>query len=215
VVTTVGDSAELARAADFLGHGRGTALGAWHGVEGGPWLERSSYERRDEGSLRRWLERYLVRGQALEALERVAFDFDGSTFRESWLERTRGGPNLHARPIVLPAELERDRRYDVGGSAQVRMIYCGEVELALGTRTIRRRGLLLRAEQGDGKRDQWSLAGVGEAWIGAPDGTAMRWLTGWEGFGDTIFGGIPDAWRALPFPELPERDPHATPAGVF
>jgi hypothetical protein len=203
VVTPVGASEPRASARDLLEPDGEPAFGAWHGSGGMRWLERTTFERRD-GVLRRWVERYRVAGSRIAALERVAFDFDGATIVESRIERSASGDNVHPEPIALPAELERGVNVPIlGGLAHVSLVHAGPVELTLGTLTARGRGLLLRAEEGGAARDQWSIAGVGEVWIGPRDGPPMRWLVGWERGGARLLGGLPDGWREFVLPPLP------------
>lgn len=196
-----------ARLRDGVRVGAGFGLAGFARANGDRWLCRDRFT----DAHTRVLEQALVRPGGLVALDQTRFVFTGDRFAEQARFRTRGGPNLHARPIVLPAVLRvGERHHPLGGEAWVALRWVGEARLVLGERTHTARALALEAGQGEARQVQWMVAGVGEVALGPADGPPERWLTGYTAAEGEVLGGLDPALAALaaqPWPGLPSLDP--------
>jgi hypothetical protein len=183
------------RLADYLWPGSEPDA-AIHAVEGGePRLLRSAVtgQRR---VLRAW--RLPPMGAPI-ALDETVFTWNDAEFAEVEQVRSRGGPNLHLRPIVLPALLGPEPVFPFGGPASVCLGFAGMAEL---------NGVAVEAIRIDvvenGAHVQWMVLGVGEVAVGSPE-RFERWLVGWRGGERRLLAEVPDALLA-DLPDLPAHD---------
>jgi hypothetical protein len=158
----------------------------------------------------------LQNGRVVRALDRTVFGADAESFAELGRQRERGGPNLHAEPIRLPAELrlaEWCAPFAGEPEARVRLEHAGVVELRLGEAVAARQAICLRAEQAGIVREQWLVEGVGEVALGAPDQPFERWLLGYASSTGTGLFSAPEAGlRTGPWPRLPEPGASGAPS---
>lgn len=211
-ITPLGPSAERAALAEYLPAAPGWTWGLWALAGGDRWLTRSCWEVPG----RRRLEQALLRPGGLVALDHTLFTLDAQELAEHARYHRRGGPNLHPRPIVLPATLGLgERHHPLGGEAWVALAFCGVARLALGERAQEAWVLALEAAQGPHRQVQWMLAGVGELALGPAGGAPQRWLVAATGPGGALLGGVPAPLQALPWPELPEQGPDRPQDGLL
>lgn len=182
-------------------------------VWGGPGMDHAVH-RRDDGRAcfvrthvegdRRTLRQWLADPAGFRPLDDTVFRL-APDFAEVERRRARGGPNLHATPIVLPASLTVGVPVVVGPGATVTAAWHGFVRLRLGDHEEGGNALRLDARTGETTRSQWLLEGVGEIAVGDGPGRWFRWLEAWTGGATTRFGGVPEGWLRAELPDLPER----------
>lgn len=190
-IAPAGPSERHARLADHVWRGAGWDLALHLAADGTGRVARS----RTQGETR---ELWHHRWPGGAALDRTLFTVDETTFVEADRRRTRGGPNLHEAPIVLPARLTVGEPVAAGGGT-VTLLHAGPVRAG----GVAARGVCLEARQGGEVRHQWLLEGVGEVALGPPSGAWDRWLVRWTGGGRSLFGEMPAEIVAMRWPDLP------------
>lgn len=194
---------------------RGSACDvAVHAVAGGARrIARSRWSAPD----RRELWHYEWRDGRLSALDHTVFHAGDGVFSEAERYRAAGGPNLHPRPIPLPAELRVGEAVApwADAPARVTLVYAGRVRLTQLDRVEEIDAIRLDATDGVVTRAQWLARGVGEIALGPPDGPWERALVAWSGGGDTLFGGAPAELVGARYPDLPAVAPAAAPGGLW
>ena len=199
-----------ARLSDFLFRGEGHDFAVHQREDGSRILVRSLW---CDGH--RQLDRYFLGPSGPRALDRLEFEIDDVHFAEVGSYRSRLGPNLHQRPIVLPAVPRLDVWNPVLVGARVRLAYAGMADLRLGSRRLEWKVLRLVVQQGDEEREQWLAHGIGEISLGRPDAAPEQWLTAWSGGGRSLLAEPPAALRSSTLPPLPERDESEPRLDVF
>ena len=145
----------------------------------------------DAGAVR-WVEHFELTKQGALRTDLVRFDLDDTRFAETGRWREDDDRNLHRRPMVLPAEIRLEDRILPIPGARITLGWVGTGRLTSGGVTVERRLLRLCIEQGGVRMDQWFAAGIGEIATGPAYGPFGRWILGWEGGDERLFGGIGD-----------------------
>jgi hypothetical protein len=105
---------------------------------------------------------------------------------ERFIERAADGRLL----VDLPANLELDQPHEVFETGALRLHYCGTVEAAVAGQREELDAIALLAELEGTRRIQWLALGIGELALGSPGAGFDRWLTGWQGGDQSLFGGV-------------------------
>jgi len=200
------DSLASAQLVRFF-HGRAPAIALFANADGSRRLMRIRWRPQAADGL--WVvDAYALQGDRVErALDRTLFGADAESFSELGRQRERAGPNLHAEPIRLPAELRVGEWHApfAGHDARVRLEHAGPVELVLGAARATRTAICLLAEEAGVAREQWFVEGVGEVALGPRGEPFERWLLGYASeAGEALFGPLDAALCAGPWPRLPE-----------
>lgn len=215
MVHPLGPCAEAVRLADFVWPGPGCDR-ALHHRSGAPPVVCTSWCEPVGGATRRVLRQAEVTGDGLRALDETWFELDAAGFAEVARFRSRGGPNLHPRPIPSPAVLAVGQAHAPwpGQPFTVTAAWCGPVVLELGGRRAEVRAASLVAEEPRGRRVQWLVEGAGEVWLGPEGGAPERWLVGWRGAHRELLQPLGPLFDA-PWPELPLHGHHPSTRGLF
>lgn len=176
----------------------------------GLWEVRGASQRLSRSQVRagtpavRTLEHWSLTGPT--ALDRIEFVVSEASFAETARYLRRDGPNQHLRSIELPAILALHVWHHpiAGSAAQVRLGWIGRVRLSLpGQEPVEVEAIRLEGQEQGQQVFQWLARGIGEfAW---GHGEQLdRWLIGWTGGEQTLFGGCPEALLKLTLPPLPD-----------
>jgi hypothetical protein len=210
-IARIEDHEGPAHLADWLWTGSGPDLGLWALPGGGGRISRSWVE---AGPPRRRLLCHYEPGQPLRALDRVEFLLGEGRFAEVGRYLRREGQNQHARVIELPAVLSPGvwHRPIEGSASRVRLAWKGRLRLTVeGQPPEEHEGICLDAEEGPRQVTSYLLRGIGEVAYGREEGLD-RWLVGWVGGEQRLFGGVDPALLAQVFPGLPEGPSPEDPA---
>ncbi len=200
-IEPVASSVADVRLRDFVWTGGEPDAAVHERANGDTVLVRSQVTRL-AGGLQRQVDRYSV-GDTISALDRTVFVIGDDTFAETALYHPGTG-NLHARPIELPAVMVVGRPHAPlpGVDAKVTVDFAGLARLSLAEHTIELQAMRIVAEQMGQRRLQWSIAGIGEAWIGENEDRPDQWLCAWSGADRVVFGGVPNELRSADLPSL-------------
>jgi hypothetical protein len=210
-ITARGPSRREARLDEFVYRGPGSGDACFALANGDRWVIRST-ARAAPGGLEREVRQWLVLGDSLRPLDRTVFTCDPAHFVEKVRQRTENGPNLHPRPIALPATWSTGTVVEpMGpGAGRVALVYVGPAHLRLGGTQLVHDALLIEATVGGVRRWQWLAKDVGE--VAPAEAPFERWLVGWTSPEHTLFQAVP---RFSAYPPLPAIGSTAETQDVF
>jgi hypothetical protein len=150
-------------------------------------------------------DRHSIGLDAARCVDVTVFFTTPERFVEAERYTTRGGPNLHATPIVLPARLELGVAVAAGGG-QVMLVHRGPTRVTAHGHAWEVDAIALVGVEGGVSRVQWMARGVGIVASGPLGQPATRWMTGFVG--NTPWpAGIDEDILALPRLPLPDGPP--------
>lgn len=168
-------------------------------------LSVSTAHESDDGQ-RRTLMRYRRAGAELQAIDRTDFRLTEAEFVEEGRYHSQAGRNLHAAPIVLPAELTRGQWHHPVPGGRVCLAWAGPVLLTIGAHQQATEAIALLAAEGRQRRLQWLAEGLGEIALGPPTGALQWWMTGATSSERRWLGGITPSVASMPRRPLPPTD---------
>jgi len=175
VITPQRPEGRPARLADYLCAGSDRA--SWRLRSGERWCVTSRCRAVEGG---------LVREVAIASPDGTPIDrLEFTLTADRFVERAADGRLL----ADLPATLELHAPQPLSGG-RVWLGFVGPAELRLGEARERIDVMALEADIEGERRVQWLARGIGELAIGPADGPFDRWLTGWQGGGRSLFGGV-------------------------
>ena len=158
--------------------------------------------------------RYALReGHAL-AEDVTHFHLGDNAFVESKHFTSQRGPNLHLRPITLPAMMPQGRPFHpLGGHGSVTLLYCGPIQIQTMLGRYETEGIALMCRMDDDQQvAQWLAKGVGPISLGLVGQAPMRWMTHYHGEASWPWRVEPSLLEAtrVPLPEYSRDVPRAS-----